>query len=180
MPLTALITRPEEDARPLAEQLERRGVATLIEPLLEIRPLEEAAQGLAPALEGVQALLFTSANGARAFAALSPRRDIGVLAVGDATATAARELGFVAVESAGGDVQDLVRLARQRLRPAGGPLFHAAGSAVAGDLAQLLGEAGFDLRRHVLYEARPAESLTPRARAALAEGGVGLIHFGQI
>jgi hypothetical protein len=94
MPLTALITRPEEDARPLAEALAARGVATVIEPLLAIRPLPEAASDLAKDLAGVQALLFTSANGARAFAELSPRRDIGVLAVGDATASAARGLGF--------------------------------------------------------------------------------------
>ena len=133
MPLTALITRPEEDARPLAEALAARGVATVIEPLLAIRPLPEAAADLAKDLEGVQALLFTSANGARAFAELSPRRDIGVLAVGDATASAARGLGFTAVESAGGDVQALARLVKQRLKPAGGPLFHAAGSAVVRD-----------------------------------------------
>jgi uroporphyrinogen-III synthase len=175
MPLTALITRPEEDARALAEALDRRGVTTLIEPLLAIRPLTEAAQGLARALDGVQALLFTSANGARAFAELSPRRDIGVLAVGDATAAAARALGFVAVESAGGDVKDLARLARERLRPAAGPLFHAAGTAVAGDLSQLLGEAGFELRRRVLYESRAAESLTPTAHAALAHGAIDLV-----
>src|SRR5579885_2968460 len=107
MPLTALITRPEEDARPLADALKSRGIATVIEPLLSIRVLPEAAPGLTQDLEGVQALLFTSANGARAFAELSPRRDIGVLAVGDATAAAARALGFSAVESAGGDVQAL-------------------------------------------------------------------------
>src|ERR1700674_2648248 len=114
MPLTALVTRPEEDAKPLAEALAGRGIATVIEPLLAIRPLPEAAEGLTKGLAGVQALLFTSANGARAFAALSPRRDIGVLAVGDATATVARSLGFAAVESASGDVQDLVRLAKER------------------------------------------------------------------
>ncbi len=164
MPLTALITRPEEDARPLAEALAERGVATVIEPLLVIRPLPEAAADLAKDLAGVQALLFTSANGARAFAELSPRRDIGVLAVGDATASAARGLGFTAVESAGGDVQALARLVKQRLKPAGGPLLHAAGSAVAGDLAEILAADGFDLRRRMLYESATATALSRRRR----------------
>jgi uroporphyrinogen-III synthase len=143
--------------------------------LLAIRPLPEAAEGLAQDLAGVQALLFTSANGARAFAALSPRRDIGVLAVGDATATAARSLGFAAVESASGDVQDLARLATQRLKPAAGPLFHGAGSAVAGDLAQLLAASGFELRRRMLYESRPAEAFTTEALAALKKGAIDLV-----
>ena len=175
MPLTALITRPEEDARPLAEALAARGVATVIEPLLAIRPLPEAASDLAKDLAGVQALLFTSANGARAFAELSPRRDIGVLAVGDATASAARELGFTAVESAGGDVQALARLVKQRLKPAGGPLFHAAGSAVAGDLAEILAAGGFDLRRRMLYESATATALSPETSAALKAGRIDLV-----
>ncbi|HKF62315.1 MAG TPA: uroporphyrinogen-III synthase [Dongiaceae bacterium] len=175
MPLTALITRPEEDARPLAEALASRGVVVVIEPLLAIRVLPEAAGDLAKDLAGVQALLFTSANGARAFAELSPRREIGVLAVGDATATAARELGFGVVESAGGDVQALARLAKQRLKPAGGPLFHAAGSAVAGDLAGTLAAEGFELRRRMLYESTTATSLSPETVAALRRGRVDLV-----
>ena len=175
MPLTALITRPEEDARPLAEALAARGVATVIEPLLAIRPLPEAAADLAKDLAGVQALLFTSANGVRAFAELSPRRDIGVLAVGDATASTARGLGFTAVESAGGDVQALARLVKQRLKPAGGPLFHAAGSAVAGDLAERLAADGFDLRRRMLYESATATALSPEALAALKQGRIDLV-----
>ncbi len=175
MPLTALITRPEEDARPLAEALAARGVATVIEPLLAIRPLPEAAADLAKDLAGVQAVLFTSANGARAFAELSPRRDIGVLAVGDATASAARGLGFTAVESAGGDVQALARLVKQRLKPAGGPLFHAAGSAVAGDLAEILAADGFDLRRRMLYELAAATALSPETIAALKQGRIDLV-----
>jgi uroporphyrinogen-III synthase len=175
MPLTALITRPEEDARPLAEALAARGVATVIEPLLAIRPLPEAASDLTKDLAGVQALLFTSANGARAFAELSPRRDIGVLAVGDATASAARGLGFTAVESAGGDVQGLARLVKQRLKPAGGPLLHAAGSAVAGDLAETLAADGFDLRRRMLYESATATALSPETIGALKQGRIDLV-----
>src|SRR5215467_11719045 len=175
MPLTALITRPEEDARPLAEALAARGIATVIEPLLTIRPLPEAKAELEKDLEGVQALLFTSANGARAFAELSPRRDIGVLAVGDATATAARALGFSAVESAGGDVQALARLAKDRLKPKGGPLFHAAGSAVAGDLIETLAAQGFETRRRMLYESATATALSPETVTALKDGKVNLV-----
>ena len=167
-----LITRPEEDAKPLADALRSRGIATVIEPLLAISTLPEAAAPLAEDLANVQAILFTSANGVRAFAELSHRRDIGVLAVGDATADTARKAGFTAVESAGGDVNALAELARQRLKPEAGPLFHAAGSAVAGDLARLLAEAGFTLRRRMLYESKPANAFTPEARTALLTGEI--------
>src|SRR5258706_8645263 len=161
MAVTALITRPQEDARPLADELAARGIAVVIEPLLAIVTLPAAASDLAGDLAGVQALLFTSANGVRAFAELSSRRDIGALAVGDATAAAARGVGFIAVESAGGDVKDLARLAKLRLKPEGGPLFHAAGSAVAGDLAQHLPSDGFTLRRPLLYGSQAAQHPTP-------------------
>ena len=161
MALTALITRPREDAKPLADALAARGIAVVIEPLLAIATLPATAPELASDLAGVQAILFTSANGVRAFAELSSRRDIGVLAVGDATAAAARSVGFSAVESAGGDVADLARLAKRRLKPEAGPLFHGAGSAVAGDLASLLAADGFTLRRRMLYESQAASAFAP-------------------
>ncbi|GIK98623.1 MAG: hypothetical protein BroJett029_28320 [Alphaproteobacteria bacterium] len=171
--MRALITRPEEDAAPLAQALEDRGVEVTVEPLLAIRPVAGAAIDL----DGVQTLIFTSSNGVRAFAALSERRDIDVLTVGDATAEAARAAGFARVESAGGDVGDLARLIRERADPAKGALFHAAGSVVAGDLAGQLAEAGYDFRRAVLYEAKPAEALSPGVVEALADRGFDLVLF---
>ena len=58
-----------------------------------------------------------AANGARALARATQRRDLPVLAVGDATARAAREAGFESVTSAGGDVGDLAPLAAARCAP---------------------------------------------------------------
>jgi uroporphyrinogen-III synthase len=169
----ALITRPEEDAQPLAEALRARGLTVTVEPLLSVAPVAGASVDLA----GVQALLFTSANGARALAALSPRRDLPVLAVGDASATVARSLGFVAVTSAAGNVEDLARLAQDQLDPARGALLHVAGSAVAGDLAGRLAAAGFETRRAVLYEARAADRLSPETRRRLAQGELDWVLF---
>lgn len=171
--MRALITRPEADAAPLAQALSERGIGVTVEPLLAIQPVADATLDL----DGVQALLFTSMNGVRAFASLSPRRDLGVLAVGNGTAAAARAAGFAHVESAGGDVVDLTRLVRERLKPKDGALFHAAGSVVAGDLAGQLAEAGYELRRAVLYEAKPAESLSPGVVAALADRAFDLVLF---
>jgi uroporphyrinogen-III synthase len=167
----ALITRPLEDAKPLAELLAGRGVECTVEPLLEIAPHPEAAVDL----EGVQTLLFTSANGVRAFAAKSSRRDLKVLTVGDGSATVAREVGFNDVTAAAGDVDALAALVIRELDPKAGPLFHGAASVLAGDLQGKLEQAGFTLRRVVLYEAKTASALSPETRMNLALGGIDMV-----
>src|SRR5262245_4293126 len=88
-PMRILLTRPREDTLALAEKLKARGHEILVEPMLEIRFAVDAAVDLA----SVRSLLFTSANGVRAFAAASKRRDLAALCVGDTTAAAARSLG---------------------------------------------------------------------------------------
>jgi uroporphyrinogen-III synthase len=166
-----LITRPIEDARPLADALEERGIAVLIEPLLEIRHLEDAEIDLT----NVQALLFTSANGVRAFAALSPRRDLKVLTVGDGSADAARQAGFATVESAKGDVEALAALVVDRLKAEDGTLFHAAGTVTASDLKTRLEGLGYQVRRAQLYEAKIATALSTETRANLTLGGIDAV-----
>src|SRR6202040_2258877 len=122
--LRALVTRPRAEAAALAEALMARGIEAIIEPLLDIHYRDEPA----PDLAGVQAVLCTSANGVRALARLSGDRGIALFAVGEATAARAGDGGFARVESAGGNVEDLARLARQLLRPGSGRLLHVAGS----------------------------------------------------
>lgn len=171
--MKVLITRPAEDAEPLAARLRAIGIGCLIEPLMAIRVLAGAPLDL----EGVQAILATSANGVRAFASRATRRDIPLYAVGDATAAAARDAGFTRIDSAGGDVIALAARVRERLDPAGGPLLHVAGSVIAKDLSLLLKGAGFVCRRAVLYEARPAKSLSPAVVCAIRAGRLNGILF---
>ena len=163
-----LVTRPEQDAVATAGRLGALGHDAVVTPLMSVHVLPGPALDLA----GVQALLVTSANGARALAERQagaiPR--LPVLAVGDATAQAARDAGFADVESAGGDVDDLARLAAARLGPGRGALLHVAGSKVAGDLAGRLAAAGYLYRREVLYDARPVDRLPAAAAAVLASG----------
>lgn len=168
-----LITRPREDAEPLAAVLRAKGYEPLVEPLLTIEPVA----GPPLHLSGVQGLLFTSANGVRALAARTPRRDLAAYAVGDATARTAREAGFSRVESAAGTVEDLAVLVARRCRPEDGPLVHAAGTAVAGDLAGVLDGLGFQVERQVLYAARPSETLGQDTIRALYAGTIDAILF---
>jgi uroporphyrinogen-III synthase len=175
--MKALVTRPVEDAAPVVRALEMRGVGAVVAPLLAIVREGEAVRRISDALIGAQAVLFTSANGARIFATASARRELPVFAVGDASAAAARIAGFRSVASAGGDVEDLARLVTSRLSPQRGAVVHVAGSELAGDLAGMLSEAGFSVRRAVVYAAVQAEALPAAAAAALGAGEVELALF---
>lgn len=172
-PLRALITRPRDDAAALADALRTRGIEPVIEPMLIIEPID----GTAPDLDGVQAVLFTSANGVRAFAAASPELDLPAYAVGEASARAATEAGFARVASAGGDAAALADLAVHALDPAAGALLHASGADTAGNLQGTLEAAGFTVRRAVLYRAAAATALTPETAALLRDGGIALALF---
>lgn len=164
-----LVTRPDEDASATIAALERRGHEAIVAPLLVIRPLIEA---VIPARKW-QAILITSANGARAVGRhldFETLKSTLVLAVGPASAEAAREVGFVSVASAGGNVETLEALVASRLDPEAGPVLHVAGKITAGDLKGGLEARGFCFVRAVLYEAQVVAQLPAVAREAL-EGG---------
>jgi uroporphyrinogen-III synthase len=169
----ALVTRPRAEAEELAAALTARGIASLIEPLIEIA----FSDAPPPDLAGVQAILCTSANGVRALARLSGERRVPLFAVGASSAAAADAAGFVRVESANGNAGDLARLVGERLSPDAGTLLHVAGRDVAGDLAGDLGVRGFAVERAVIYEARPAVALSDAAQDALAGGAIDFALF---
>ena len=159
----ALVTRPREDSQGVADALRGLGFDVQVEPLLDIVPVADAVIDTA----GVQGVLATSANGVRALARACPERDWPVWAVGDASARAACEQGYVTVESAAGDVDTLAALVKERCDPQAGAFLHAAGSVTAGDLSGALGEAGFEVRRVVLYRAETTTSVSESLAGAL-------------
>jgi uroporphyrinogen-III synthase len=170
-----LLTRPVRESEALAALLDARGHDVLATPLLSIHHCHDAEL---PKRDW-QALLVTSANGARALGQLADEalKLIPVVAVGEASAEAARAQGFTHVQAAGGDVHSLDALAAEILDPAKGPLLHAAGSVLAGDLKGMLEARGFDVDRVVLYDAQKAEGFTPQAREALASGTLDGVLF---
>lgn len=168
-----LITRPRDDARRPADLLAALGHETVIEPMLSIHSAPRRDLDL----DRVQALLLTSANGARALAANTSARAIAVYTVGEATARQARSLGFTTVVAAAGDVGSLASLVARDLVPGEGPLVHIAGSHVAGDLAAELAAGKFTIRREILYEAREAQQLSNACRAALEDGMIDAVLF---
>ena len=174
--MRVLIIRPEREATALATALAERGHTPVIAPLFRLEFLHPPAE-FSAALAACQAVLLTSANGARALAEASAQRGRPILAVGDTTASTAEGLGFSAVTSAAGDGAALAELVRQRLKPADGPLLHVSGREVAADLAALLQPAGFEVKRFALYDAREETVLPDSARAALEARALDVITF---
>jgi len=167
-----LVTRPIADSQGLAEALQASGFEPMVEPMLAIHYRDET-----PPPRHYQGVLITSANGARALARLVDWRDPPVWAVGDASAREARDLGFITVESASGDVAALAALVAERADPAGPPLLHVAASRLAGDLGGALAARGFAVEKAVLYDAEPAEDFSPDFLAALEEGRLSAALF---
>ncbi|MCZ6764161.1 MAG: uroporphyrinogen-III synthase [Alphaproteobacteria bacterium] len=167
-----LVTRPLPDGQATAEVLRARGYRILLDPMLEIVLKPEPLD-----LAGVQALLVTSANGARALAAATDTRSLPLFAVGEASADTAGQAGFSDIHAGSGDVGGLAELVRAKLDPAAGALLHAAGSHIAGDLAGDLERGGYGVRRAVLYEARAATRLSEATRTGLAAGTIAAALF---
>lgn len=174
--MRVLITRPEREATVLAKALMERGHVPVIAPLFRLEILRPPAE-FAATLAACQAVLVTSANGARALAEASEQRGKPIIAVGDTTASTAEGLGFAAVTSAAGDGAALVELVRRSLDPQKGALVHVSGVDVALDLAEALAPHGFEVRRFALYDARAETSLPESARAALAARALDVATF---
>ena len=164
------VTRAEPGASATAKRLRAAGHDPLVAPLLAIRFLAPLMD-----LNGVAALAFTSANGVRAFSALSEDRALPVFAVGDATAQAARAAGFARVRSASGDVRGLAALIEAERAGLPGEVLHPGARALAGDLAGTLTAAAVSARAVAVYEAAPA-ALSAETLAVLPSLDAVLIH----
>ena len=171
--MRVLVTRPKDDAAETAATLKSLGHEVLIAPLLEI----QFRAGADLSLDGVQAVFVTSANGIRALARRTNKRDIEILAVGAQSAETARQVGFANVRHADGDARALADLVIANLKPENGALFHAAGAETRGRLAETLSAQGFVIRSEVLYDAVAAKALPPTVQAALAQGAVDAALF---
>jgi uroporphyrinogen-III synthase len=168
-----LVTRPQQDGEEIAARLAEKGHHALLAPLLE----PHFHDHVIPVLDDVQALLATSANGVRAFARTSPRRDLSVFAVGPQTAEEARKAGFADVRSADGDAKDLALAASRWAAQGKGVLLHVCGEEAPGTLAENLTLRGFKVRRCALYRMETATQLPAQARDAIRQGVLDAAMF---
>ncbi|HEY9090104.1 uroporphyrinogen-III synthase [Parasphingorhabdus sp.] len=164
MTRSLLILRPIDGARRTAKSAEKMGLHAIVDPLFAIEPMDWAP----PPASQFDALLLTSVNAViHAGGGLAQYKQLPVLAVGDATAKAARQAGLHVVKTGDSGVKELLA------------------SLSAGQYHRLLRLTGKDhidftppehimMLRHV-YQAR-ALPLGEKARAALHEGNVILLY----
>ena len=164
------VTRASPGAEATAARLAALGFEALVDPLLAVRDLSPPID-----LAGVAALAFTSVNGVAAFARLHADRDRPVFAVGDRTASAAREAGFAEVVSADGDVEALAALIVGRSARLDGAVLHPGALEPAGDLVSPLVAAGLNARRLAVYETLVRDP-SPATLAGLDALEVVLLH----
>lgn len=152
--MRVLITRAAPEASATAARVSALGHDPIVSPVLEIEsiPFDFSAAS-------VQALAFTSAAGVRAFASAQSVRAWPILAVGEATAEAARAVGFTDVRIGEGAGDGIVALARA-LDPLDGVIVHVGGEDIASDVVNDLRAVGFTARRIIAYRARFAAGLT--------------------
>ncbi|HCP01183.1 MAG TPA: uroporphyrinogen-III synthase [Rhodospirillaceae bacterium] len=171
--MRVLVTRSRPDAENTADALVARGHSVVVSPLL-IVTMEESSE---VNFDGVQAILITSTNGARALARLTARRDVPVFAVGSASAESVRGFGFAEIENAEGDVEALAALVVEHLAPDAGRLVHVAGTVTAGDLSELLYASGFLVERAVAYRADAAAQMPAKIEEGLRGGKLDAALF---
>jgi uroporphyrinogen-III synthase len=172
-----LVTRSQPRAADTALALRELGHEPIIAPLFEIELLSDVDPKTGP----WTAILLTSANGLWGIASFAWDKKwhgIPVFAVGDVSAKAARDMGFVEVASAGGNVNDLANLVAARLQPPA-RLLYLAGEERAGDLAGALRSKNFEVDLVVVYRFLTAQFLPEPAAAALAGEIDAVLHFSR-
>ncbi len=172
-----LVTRPQPRAAQTAAELRACGHAPIIAPLFEMERVADVDPKTGP----WDAILLTSANGLcgiDSFAHDKKWHGMPVFAVGDVTATAARDMGFADVTSAGGNVNDLVDLVAARLQPPA-RLLYLAGEERVGDLAGALRGRNFEVDLAVVYRVLTVQCLPEPAAAALNRDLDAVLHFSR-
>ena len=155
-PPVILITRPEVQGRALARRMGLKGWAPVQCPLTKLIPLRAR-----PEVDGVRGLIFTSANGVRCANLPESARDLPAWCVGPATAAAATEAGFRAIEG-----PSTAHALAKKIIAEGphGMYLHIRGLHGTNHLRQELTNAGFGLREAAVYEMHAVD------RAAEADG----------
>src|SRR4051812_30240294 len=146
-----LVTRPEPDAQRTAATLRQRGHSVSIAPLLRIEGIA-ADIGTGP----WDALVITSANSCRAVARHPRIAELvhrPIFTVGQHSAQAAREAGFVDVTGSDGDVDELAQLLTAKFKARDRRLLYFAGEDRTADLTAGLAAHGIQVRTIIIYRA---------------------------
>jgi uroporphyrinogen-III synthase len=181
--MSILVTRPHPDNEATAENLRARGHVVLLAPVLKFEPVAFHDESEA----GYGAIIVTSANAIRAVA--PQLRDLGLsglplFAVGEHTASVAREFGFTDVIVAGGDAASLrdkvMQGVRDKLLKKRSTLLYLAGADLSRDLGGELGAEGFSVVTQTTYRMAPVKILPRDVCEGFAAHGIeAVLHYSR-
>lgn len=161
---TIVVTRPERSADRFAALLSAQGSGRfdiLVSPLLTIVPVMHDVD-----LSDFAAIVLTSENAVRSIAPDGVSQRMPAFCVGEATAAAAAEAGFIPTVAENSS-DSLVSLALRE--HSGGKLLHLRGRHAAGDVAGRLNDARLPVEEIIVYD-QVKTRLSSAARQALTSG----------
>lgn len=181
--MSILVTRPHPDNEATAENLRARGHAVLLAPVLKFEPVAFHDESEA----GYSAIIVTSANAIRAVAPqlrVLGLSELPLFAVGEHTASVAREFGFAHVIVAGGDAASLRDKVRQSVRDKvlkkKSTLLYLAGADLSRDLGSELGTEGFSVVTQTTYRMAPVKLLPRDVCDGFAAHGIeAVLHYSR-
>jgi uroporphyrinogen-III synthase len=170
------VTRPRDDSERTAAALRAHGHEVLVAPLMQVEPVAAEIRS------SWAAVIITSANAPGAIVTHPARAaliKLPVFAVGRRSADACRQAGFTDVITAGGDVNDLVRVIMDRRADATGPLLYLAGEDRVADLIGELTARGIAAEMAVVYRAASAPFPADLTTALKAGEIDAVLHFSR-
>jgi uroporphyrinogen-III synthase len=181
--MAVLVTRPQPDDEATATSLRARGFEVLKAPMLRFEPVAFRDDGEAD----YGAVIVTSANALRGIASQlesSPLLALPLFAVGDHTASAARNAGFEKIISANADGRALRELVlagvKAKTLKKASSLLYLAGADLARDLAGELGACGFTVVTHTTYRMAAVTDLPRETGDAFAANRIeAVLHFSR-
>ena len=181
--MAVLVTRPHPDDEITASALRARGLKVLLAPMLRFEPVAFRDDGETR----YDAVIVTSANALRGIEthlAGSRLLKLPLFAVGEHTASVARQMGFKSVIAADGDAARLrdgvlAGVKAKQMKKAS-TLLYLAGADVSRDLAGELGERGFSVVTQTTYRMAPVTSLPYEVCDAFAVNAIeAVLHYSR-
>ncbi len=157
-----LMTRPQDAAQRFVSALPDRltaGLQVIYTPLIAVKTLAQNID-----LDGIEAVIFTSANGVTAAAGNFAVAGKPAYCLGQRTTLQAQDAGWKA-ELCGRTADELIADLVQR-RPIG-TILHLRGQHTRGNVAERLTTAGLNCRELVIYD-QPLLGLTAEAKSVLS------------
>lgn len=168
-----LITRPKEDAEILSHLLNEINIPHMIASMVEVKQEAISAPLRASLKQGLlQGVILTSRHGAACLNTVELPKTLAVYAVGDATAKAATDAGFLNVVPANNTAENLFEYIALHCDPAKGAFFYPHGYDIAFDMEQALTAKGFSVISASTYVAEKIEALSPHLIHSITSGEI--------